>query len=151
MLKYVRQTTFYKRNSFFSRRNFHTHGQISSPFTAIIYKWGTIKTIIWIDKTNLRAHDLESLLEKTYEAGTKGRQISYKKEAQGFCDLSLEWNHFLSIKLVLFDVNIFVHFGYLIDSRSKFSNYWMNAQRGYFNGYYPATAKSANLACVAPG
>ena len=36
-------------------------------------KWSLLKTIIWIDKTNLRAHDLESLLEKTYEAGTKGR------------------------------------------------------------------------------
>ena len=49
-----------------------------------------------------------------YEAGTKGRQISYKKEAQGFCDLSLEWNHILSmtVKLVLFDVNIFENFGY---------------------------------------
>ena len=55
-----------------------------------LLKWSLLKTIIWIDKTNLRAHDLESLLEKTYEAGTKGRQISYKKEAQGFCDLSLE-------------------------------------------------------------
>ena len=86
-------------------------------------KWSLLKTIIWIDKTNLRAHDLESLLEKTYEAGTKGRQISYKKEAQGFCDLSLEWNHILSmtVKLVLFDVNIFEHFGYW----SKLSNYWM--------------------------
>ena len=29
-------------------------------------------------------------VEKTYEAGTKGRQIPYEKEAQGFCDLSLE-------------------------------------------------------------
>ena len=92
-----------------------------------LLKWSLLKTIIWIDKTNLRAHDLESLLEKTYEAGTKGRQISYKKEVRGFCDLSLEWNHILSItvKLVLFDINIFVFFGYLIDSRSKFPNYWM--------------------------
>ena len=54
-----------------------------------LFKWSLLKTIIWIDKTNLRAHDLESLLEKTYEAGTKGREISYKK-VQGFCDLSLE-------------------------------------------------------------
>ena len=53
-------------------------------------KWSLLKTIIWIDKTNLREQDLESLLETTYEAVTKGRQISYKKEAQGFCDLSLE-------------------------------------------------------------
>ena len=55
-----------------------------------LFKWSLLKTIIWIDKTNLRAHDLESLLEKTHEAGTKGRQISYKKEVRGFCDLSLE-------------------------------------------------------------
>ena len=85
------QTTFYKRNSFFSHRNFHIHGQISSPYTnGGLLKWSLLKTIIWIDKTNLRAHDLESLLKKTYEAGTKGRQISYKKEVRGFCDLSLE-------------------------------------------------------------
>ena len=45
-----------------------------------------MKTTIWSDKTNLRAHDLESLLEKTYEAGTKGKQIYYKKEVRGFCD-----------------------------------------------------------------
>ena len=53
-------------------------------------KWSLLKTIIWIDKTNLREQDLESLLEKTHEAGTKGRQISYKKEVRGFCDSSLE-------------------------------------------------------------
>ena len=52
-------------------------------------KWSLLKTIIWTDNTNLRAHDLESLLEKTYEAGTKGRQISYKKEVQGFCDFAV--------------------------------------------------------------
>ena len=55
-----------------------------------LLKWSLLKRIIWIDKTNLRANDLESLLEKTFEAGTKGRQISHKKEAQGFCDLRLE-------------------------------------------------------------
>ena len=81
---------------------------------------------MWSDKTNLQAHDLESLLEKTYEAGTKGKQTSYKKEVRGFCDLSLEWKHILSItvKLVLFDVNIFVHFTESTADQSSQTTEW---------------------------
>ena len=46
---------------------------------------------------------------------------------RGFCDLSLEWTCILpiTVKLVLFHVNMFLRSGYLIGSRTKFSNHWM--------------------------
>ena len=63
----------------------------------------------------------KALFNTKVEASTKERQIYYTK------DLSLEWTYILpiTVKLVLFQVNMFLQSGYLIRSRSKFSNHWM--------------------------
>ena len=79
VLKYVLQTTFYKRNSFFSRRNSHIHGQISSPFTAIIYKWGTIEVESFENNNLDRWNKLTST--RSWKLTWKNIWSRYKREA----------------------------------------------------------------------
>ena len=57
----------------------------------------------------------------------KGGKYITQRRLHGFCDLSLEWTYILpiTVKLVLFQVDMFLQSGYLIGSRSKFSNHWM--------------------------
>ena len=57
----------------------------------------------------------------------KGGKYVTQRRLRGFCDLSLEWTYILpiTVKLILFQVNMFLQSGYLIRSRSKFSNHWM--------------------------
>ena len=119
-------------NSFFSCRNYYIHEEITTPMTALIYKWATIDVKPFLIqklrflKTNLRAYDLWSLKKCMRPAQKRGKYITQRR-LHGFCDLSLEWTYILpiTVKLVLFQVNLFLQSGYLIRSRSKFSNHWM--------------------------
>ena len=63
--------------------------------------------------------------KKVHEASTKERQIYYTKEVARILWLKLRMNLYFAVKLVLFQVNMFLQSGYLIRSRSKFSNHWM--------------------------
>ena len=109
----------------YSRRNNHSNDcanlEMGDNWRKVLFK--TKVEIIKNKHTNIR-----SLKFKKYmRPAQKGGKYITQRRLRGFCDLSLEWTYILpiTVKLVLFQVNMFLQSGYLIGSRSKFSNHWM--------------------------